>query len=55
MFTTPEYYLSTEVAYRRERIAREWGSANRRRRSLRLPKSRTLRLPERQPGGVAVA
>jgi len=62
MFYAVDYYLGPEVAYRRERIARDWKLANARRRdretrrrNLRLPKLPHLRLPRRRPGISAVA
>jgi hypothetical protein len=50
MFSTPDYYLGSEVATRRDRIARDWESANagRRRRRLRRQRNR-LRLPAKAP------
>lgn len=63
MFSTADYYLGSETAFRRERTARDWSIVNgrrrrrreARRRNLRLPKQPTLRLPGQRRGGTVVA
>jgi len=60
MLNTTDYYLAAELAYRRERIARDWaGSASaepRRQWSrLRLPRRPTLRQRVQRPRGAALS
>jgi hypothetical protein len=58
MLMLTEYHLKTEVAYRQDRIAQDWSAVRTRstgRRSLRLPRRSTLRLPQRRLGGVRLA
>jgi len=68
MFTTADYYLGSEVAYRHERATRDWKVVNGRRRvrggnrgqgrrqpKLRLPAQPHLSLPEQGRGGAVVA
>ncbi len=68
MFNTADFYLGSEVAYRRERAARDWKAANNRRRlerswpprggwkrRLRLPAQPHLPLPKQRRGEAVVA
>ncbi|HET6626688.1 MAG TPA: hypothetical protein VFG63_09880 [Nocardioidaceae bacterium] len=52
MFSTPEPFLSAEISFRQQRVADMFPKHPRRRR---VPRRRTLRLPQRHPGSTAVA
>ena len=61
MLTTTDYHLASEIAYRQDRIARDWSAVRARTagrgglRLLRLPRRSTLRLPERRISGATLA
>ncbi len=52
MMMTPEPFLSAEIAYRQHHLAEQYGRSPRR---FRIPRRRTLRLPQprRRPLSVA--
>lgn len=62
MFSAADYYLASELAYRRERATRDWKVVNERKRALarwsrhlRLPKQPHLTLPKSRRGDTVVA
>jgi hypothetical protein len=58
MFITNEYFLTSEIAYRQERLARDWATANARRTKRpvrRRPRRALLRLPGQRTGTVTPA
>jgi hypothetical protein len=54
MFTTPEPFLSAEISYRQQRVTDSFKKRSGRRR-YRVPRRRTLKVPQQRPGTVAVA
>lgn len=61
MFSTADYYLGSEVAFRKQRNRNDWKVVNGRRRRagrrryLRLPKQPHLRVPKQRQGASLVA
>ncbi len=53
MFNTPEPFLSAEISYRQQRVNESFKKRARRRH--RVPRRRTLKVPQQRPGTVAVA